>query len=190
MNYERRLVHFSGTLVPVSYLAGLLEWNQIRILLAGGAALAIVLEFVRLYIGLDWVVFDRLTRHYEQDNPAGYALAVIGGALVGLAFAPEIAVPSLLLLTIADPIAGILGDVDNADTRKAWWVMATTFLVCIAITAPLMPLRAIVPVSAVVVLADAVKPRVFGFVVDDNFSIPVGAAITGWLVITYVPPLV
>jgi dolichol kinase len=45
-------------------------------------------------------------------------------------------------------------------------------------------------VAAVVVAADALKPRVYGFVIDDNFSIPVGAAVTAWLLATYVPPLV
>jgi dolichol kinase len=189
MDYERRLVHFSGTVVPVAYLVGVLEWGQVRLLLVVAAVAAVALEVVRLYVGLDWAVFDRLTRHYEQENPAGYALAIVGAALVGVAFPPEIAVPSLLVLTISDPIAGVLGDVDNVDNRKAGWVMATTFLVCLAITAPLLPLRAAVPVSAVVVVADAVKPRVFGFVIDDNFSIPVGAGVTGWAVVTYVPPI-
>ncbi|MFC7133128.1 MULTISPECIES: dolichol kinase [Salinibaculum] len=189
MSYARRLIHFSGTLVPAAYLVGVLEWSHVRLLLAVAAVAVVVLEVLRLYVGLDWTVFDRLTREYEQDNPAGYALAVVGAALVVLAFPPEVAVPALLVLTIADPIAGILGDVDSVDSRKAWWVMAVTFLVCLAITAPLMPLRAAVPVSVVVVFADAVKPRVFGFVVDDNFSIPVGAGVTGWLALTYLPPL-
>lgn len=190
MDYERRLVHFSGTVVPAAYLVGALEWSHVRLLLAVAAVTAVVLESVRLYVGLDWAVFDRLTRHYEQENPAGYALALVGAALVGLILPPAIAVPSLLVLTVADPIAGVLGDVDNVDNRKAGWVMVTTFLVCVAITVALLPLRAVVPVSAVVVLADAVKPRVFGFVIDDNFSIPAGAAVTAWLFVTYVPPLV
>ncbi len=47
-----------------------------------------VLEAVRLTTGLDWVVYDRLTREYEQDNPAGYALYIVGIAIV--AFAVEL----------------------------------------------------------------------------------------------------
>jgi dolichol kinase len=54
----------------------------------------------------------------------------------------------------------------------------------------LLPARAVVPVALVVVAADALKPRVFGFVIDDNFSIPVGAAVTAWFVLEFVPPLV
>jgi dolichol kinase len=190
MSYERRLVHFSGTLVPAAYLADVLTWEAIRYVLAAGAALAIVLELLRLFVGLEWVVYDRLTREYEQDNPAGYALAVVGSALVGWVFDPDIAVVALLLLTVVDPIAGILGDVDSADARKAPWVIAATFLVAFAIAVLLLPARAVVPVALVVVAADALKPRVFGFVIDDNFSIPVGAAVTAWFVLEFVPPLV
>ncbi len=43
-----------------------------------GAVVVCVLEAVRLSTGLDWVVYDRLTREYEQDNVAGYALYTSG----------------------------------------------------------------------------------------------------------------
>lgn len=187
--YQRRLVHLSGTLVPLAYLADVVSWRVVQYLLAGGAALAVFLEYLRLFVGLDWVVFDRLTRDYEKNNPAGYALAVVGGAIVGWVFEPAVAVPALLLLTIADPIAGILSTVDHADAVKSWRVMLATFAVCLAIAVPLLPLRAAIPVAVVVVIADAVKPRVYGFVIDDNFSIPISAGLVAWAVLEFVPPL-
>lgn len=184
---ERRVVHLSGSLVPLAYLADVLAWRTIQYLLAAGAVAALALEAVRLFVGLEWAVFDRLTRHYEQDNPAGYAVAVIAAAIVGWAFEPAIAVPALLLLTVVDPIAGLLSDVEDVDRLKPWWVMATTFLLALAIAAPLLPLRAAVPVAAVVVVADAVKPRLWGFVIDDNASIPLSAALVAWAVTTVLP---
>ncbi len=190
IDYQRRIIHLSGSLIPLAYLAEILSWRVIRYLLALGAAVAIGLEVIRLFVGLDWAIFDRLTRPYEQTNPAGYALAVIASALVGWVFAPEIAVPALLCLTIADPVSGVLSTVDDVDRWKAPWVMAVTFLVCLAITVPLLALRAAIPVAVIVVVADAVKPRLWGFVIDDNFSIPVSAAVVGWLAISFVPPVV
>jgi dolichol kinase len=188
--YERRLVHLSGALVPGAYLADLLPWTWLKLLVAGGAALAVGLEFVRLFVGLDWWIYDRLTRDYEQNNPAGYALAVVAAAIVAWSFEPAIAVAAMLLLAVADPVAGVLSSAEGPDRRKSVRVMAATFLLCLVIAAPFLPARALVPVAAVVVAADALKPRVFGFVIDDNFSIPVGAAVTAWLVVTYVPPVV
>jgi dolichol kinase len=186
---ERRVVHLSGSLVPLAYLADVLSWEVIRIVLAAGAALALALEAIRLYVGLDWTIFDRLTRHYEQDNPAGYALAVIAAAIVGWGFGPEIAVPAILLLTVVDPIAGILSDVESADRLKAPWVMLATFGIAMLVAVPLLPLRAAIPVAVIVVIADAVKPRLWGFVIDDNASIPLSAAVVAWVVLTYVPPI-
>jgi len=185
----RRVVHLSGSLVPLAYLADVLSWTVVRYLLAAGALVAVGLETVRLFVGLDWAVFDRLTRHYEQDNPAGYALAVVASAVVAWAFDPVVAVPALLLLTVVDPIAGMLSDVDDVDRLKPPWVMAATFVVALVVAALLLPLRAAVPAAAVVVIADAVKPRVWGFVIDDNASIPLSAALVAWLAVTYVPPL-
>jgi dolichol kinase len=180
-NVARRVVHVSGSLVPLAYLADVLSWTLVRYLLAAGAVLAVVLETIRLFVGLDWAVFDRLTRHYEQDNPAGYALAVVASAVVAWAFDPVVAVPALLLLTVVDPIAGMLSDVDDVDRLKPPWVMAATFVVALVVAALLLPLRAAVPAAAVVVIADAVKPRVWGFVIDDNASIPISAAVVVWL---------
>jgi dolichol kinase len=180
-NVARRVVHVSGSLVPLAYLADVLSWTLVRHLLAAGAVLAVVLETIRLFVGLDWAVFDRLTRHYEQDNPAAYALAVVASAVVAWAFDPVVAVPALLLLTVVDPIAGMLSDVDDVDRLKPPWVMAATFVVALVVAALLLPLRAAVPAAAVVVIADAVKPRVWGFVIDDNASIPLSAAVVVWL---------
>jgi len=188
----RRGVHLSGSLVPLAHLADVLTWEVVQYLLAGGAILALALEAVRLFVGLDWAIFDRLTRHYEQDNPAGYALAVVAAALVAWAFAPAIAVPAILLLTVVDPIAGLLSDLEahtDVDRLKPTWVMLATFGVALLVAVPLLPLRAALPVAVVVVVADAVKPRVWGFVIDDNASIPLSAALVAWLAVTYLPPL-
>jgi len=54
---------------------------------------ALVLEFLRLRIGLDWRLYDVLTREYEQDNPAGYALYMISMAIVVVIFQQDIALP-------------------------------------------------------------------------------------------------
>lgn len=187
--YQRRIIHLSGSLVPLAYLANLLSWRVIEVLLALGAGLAVALEVLRLFVGLDWAIFDRLTRPYEQSNPAGYALAVVGCALVAWVFGPTVAVPAILCLTVADPVAGVLSTVEDVDRWKPPWVMAVTFLVCLAIALPLLAPRAAIPVATVVVVADAVKPRIGGFVIDDNFSIPVSAAVVGWFALAYLPPV-
>ena len=105
----RRLVHASGAGLPALYLLSVIDWAGLQLLLVAFAAGAVVLEILRLSVGLDWAIYDRLTREYEQDNPAGYALYAISMAFAGLVFPPPVAVAGMLMLALADPVSGVLG---------------------------------------------------------------------------------
>jgi dolichol kinase len=172
----RRLVHACGAVVPLAYLANLVTWPQIRLLLVVGIAAVVVLEAIRLVVGLEWWVYDRLTREYEQDNPAGYALYVFSGSLTGLVFDPQIAVPAMLMLTLADPLAGLCSS-GELRTVKRPHVLGVMFAVSTALAVPFVSLPAAVAGGVDATLADGVKPVVAGFVLDDNFTIPLGAAL-------------
>jgi len=158
----RRLVHAGGVLFPVPYLAGWLSWRATGLALAFGVGVVAVLEYLRLGRGLDHAVYDRLTRPYEADGVAGYALYMVSMAAVALAAPPATAIPGMLMLAVADPISGILStvaavragdgtdadpadpddDVDAGDApavggiRKRPAVAAATFLVCLGLAAP------------------------------------------------------
>jgi len=180
----RRVVHASGAGFPGLYLLSLVDWATLRLILVGFAGTAALLELLRLSVGLDWAVYDRLTREYEQDNPAGYALYAVSMAAVGLVFSPPVAVPGMLMLAVADPVSGLLG---SAGVRewKAPGVVVATFGVSFLLAAPFtVGARgpAVGALAAAVgavgaAAADGYKPRVFGFVVDDNASIPVLACL-------------
>ncbi len=176
----RRLVHASGSVVPLLWVANLLAWEEVRLVLIGGIALTLVLEGLRLLAGLEWVVYDKLTREYEQDNLAGYALYVFGGGLVGLVFRPEIAVPAMLMLTIGDPISGLLGSDELRKVKRAP-VLIAMFVVSTVLAWPFLPFAAVVPAALAATLADGVKPVFRGYVVDDNLSIPVAAAVVAYI---------
>jgi len=172
----RRFVHASGTGLPALYLLDLATWWQVTVLFAVGAVVALVLEAVRLVVGLDWQIYDRLTREYEQDNLAGYALYFISSAPVAVVFEPRIAVPAILMLTIADPVSGLLGSA-SADSVKEAWVLLAVFGIATALAVPFVPPRAAVLGGLAATLADGVKPVVFGYVLDDNLTIPPAAAV-------------
>lgn len=172
----RRVVHASGTVFPVAYLAGVLTWPQLRVVLVVGTAVAVVLEALRLVGHLEWRIFDLLTRSYEEDNPAGYALFAVGMTTVGLLFEPVIAVPAMLMLTLGDPVSGLLGSGELRDAKRSEAV-AGMFAVCVGVALLTGPgLVAALLGGFVATLADAVKPVVAGYVVDDNVTIPIGGA--------------
>lgn len=176
----RRLVHASGAGLPALYLLSLVDWAGLQLLLVAFAAAAVVLEVLRLSVGLDWAVYDRLTREYEQDNPAGYALYAVSMAFVGLVFPPPVAVPGMLMLALADPVSGVLGSTSVREWKSPPVVFAT-FGLCFCLAAPFTvgargqavgTLAAAVGAAGAAV-ADGYKPRIAGFVIDDNASIPV-----------------
>jgi dolichol kinase len=184
----RRLVHASGALVPLAYVFDVVGWPVVRAVFTVAVVVAVVLELVRLQVGLDWWIYDRLTREYERDNPAGYALYVVGAAAVVWTTPPAVAVPALLMLTVVDPVAGVLGS-GGPEEFKRPAVVGATFLLALVLAVPFLPVRAAVPAAAVATAADAVTPVVFGYVVDDNLSIPVGAAVAATVALVTVPPL-
>ncbi|QZY00743.1 dolichol kinase [Halobaculum rubrum] len=199
---KRRAVHVSGTGFPVIYLLGLVTWRQLQALLVAATVGVFVLEFLRLVVEIDYGplnrVYDELTREYEADNVAGYALFMVGATLAALAFAPPygpdvvafeppLAVSAVLMLSVGDPISGYLGS-NDATTAKEVGVLAVMFLVCFALAVPVTVPHAgtVVGVAAAAAgalgatVADGLKPVIRGYVVDDNLTIPpaAGAAMT------------
>ncbi|MFB6138378.1 MAG: dolichol kinase [Halobacteriaceae archaeon] len=181
---RRRLVHLAGVGYPLLYIADRavgphLGYAGLQVLLVGSAAVSLVLEALRLSGHVDWVVFDELTREYEQEYLAGYALYMIGMATAVLAFQPVVALPALLMLTVGDPVSGLLS---SGDLGKRPAVLAAMFAVCAAMAAPFVVYEGLPPLAALAgaataTVADGVKPVIpGGYVVDDNLTIPVGAA--------------
>jgi dolichol kinase len=186
---RRRAVHVSGVLVPVPHVLApdLVPWRYVVWFCLAGAALAAVLEVLRLGGRVQWRIFEELTREYEADNPAGYALYAVGYAAVAVALGPAaspravpLAVPAMLMLAIGDPISGLLGST-GAEGVKDTYVLAAMFAVCLAVALPLVSPVAAVAGALVATVADGVKPVVWGYVVDDNVTIPVGAGAAMWL---------
>jgi dolichol kinase len=188
---QRRLVHASGSLVPAGYLAGIVPWTGVVAVFVIGAIVATVLEAIRLGVGLDWAIYDRLTREYEQDNPAGYALYMYSTAAVALVFSPPVAVAGILMLAVGDPISGLVGSRGVGEIKRVT-TLAVMFGVCLGLALVTFLAEGVGPfpttIAAGVVgaagatLADGIKPVVAGYVIDDNFSIPLVACGSMWVV--------
>lgn len=188
----RRLVHASGALVPGAYLLdehvleyGVVTWEVVQGLTVFGLALVAVLEAARLYGGLELFIYEHLTREYEQDTVAGYALYVVSATVVVLLFEPQIAVPAVFMLALADPVSGYLST-GELRTVKRPRVLVGMFVASLLIALPFVPAVAAVAGAVGAMLADGIKPVVGGFVVDDNLTIPIAAAVPMWAVVTLI----
>ena len=173
----RRLVHASGSVLPGLYLVGLVTWAQTQALFAVGAVVAVVLEALRHSGRIDWWIYRHLTREYEQETVAGYALYMLSSAAVVLVFDPTIAVPAVLMLMLGDPVSGVVSSGEFRLVKRPRSLV--TMFVASSIIA--LPFLADVPLAVVLgglggMVADGVKPVVRGHVVDDNLTIPPVAA--------------
>jgi dolichol kinase len=189
----RRLVHTSTSAVPLSYVfLDAVTWGWLQAFLCLAVAVVVVLEAVRLHVGLEWWIYDRLTREYEQENPAGYALGAVGLTAVALVFPPEpalvaglgptpVAVPAMLMLTVADPFSGLLGSGELRPAKQAW-VLLATFGVATLLALPFVGSVVAIAGGVAATAADGLKPVVRGYVIDDNLSIPVAAAVVMYAV--------
>jgi len=177
----RRLVHASGSVLPLLYLLNVATWAEVRALFLVGSLCAGALEVLRLSVGLEWQIYDRLTRRYERENVAGYAYYMFSTTAVVLAFEPRIAVPAVLMLTIGDPISGMAGSGELRRVKRPP-ALAAMFLTSVALAAPFLsrtPLAVALGALAATV-ADGVKPTVEGYIIDDNLTIPPAAAAAMW----------
>lgn len=185
----RRAIHLSGTAFPGAYLLDVVDYRGFQLLLGGFLVAVALAEFVRLVVGYQHWVYDELTREYEADNVAGYALFFVGATLAAVVFRPSIAVPAVLMLSVGDPISGVLGSAE-AGTAKEAGVLAVMFCVCLAVALPFataafatLPAVAVAAAGAsAATLADGTTPVIAGYVIDDNFSIPPAAGTAMWLV--------
>lgn len=178
----RRIVHASGSVLPALYLLDLATWNQVRVLFVLAAVTTILLEFFRLTIGLDWFIYEHLTREYEQDSIAGYMLYMVSSTAVVLVAEPEIAIPAVLMLMLGDPISGTISE-NKLRVVKRPRDLAAMFVICAVITFPFHhdELLAVALGGVGGMLADGVKPMIGDYVIDDNLTIPLAGALGIWL---------
>jgi len=183
VEFERRLVHAGGTLYPVPFLLGWFTWAETRYFLVAALAVVLTLEFLRLVVGLDHSLYRKLTREYESDALAGYALYQVSMTGAVLALEPTLAIPAMWMLSIGDPISGALGENDATEPKRpaAWIAM---FLVCFGLAVPFTVPAYGADAGVIVALAgaapaavaDGLPPLIRGVAVDDNLTIPPAAA--------------
>lgn len=185
-NFEikRRLIHASGVFIPLLYVSELINWTEVGIILLICFLIVTVLEYLRLYEGFNHIIFEKLTRPYESENIAGYALYIYGMFISWILFPPVAVISGMLMLSIGDPVSGILGNIQREYNIKPL-VMTAMFVICYIIVLPLtineiglyLGVIAAFIASLGAVIVDEYKPRINGRIIDDNLTIPIISAL-------------
>ncbi|MCF7826080.1 MAG: SEC59/DGK1/VTE5 family protein [Candidatus Marinimicrobia bacterium] len=171
----RKAIHLSSSIIPLSY------WFffdrhftlQIVTILALGFLTADYLRLQSQSIEkLFMRIFGAALRQHEMKNLTGATYVFTGSVVCIYLFPKEIAVPSLLILSISDTLAALVGIPfgNHKFLKKSLEGSAAFFISSIFILSIFFPgsLLINVAIAAVVTLAEAYPMKL-----DDNFLIPI-----------------
>jgi dolichol kinase len=206
---SRKSVHLMGVVIPLAYYF-FLSRELLLLLLAAVLTGAGALELIRLSGNPIYPRF-LLRGHEEKGVLGGYFYALLSSFLVVLLFDKAIAVAAILFLVIGDAATGLAGaimtmlvgrkEADKRDYRmgkqplheellysvshpKSPALMAVMLVICGLIGLlfyPSLTLAAIAAGALGAMVADAFPWRFFGYIVDDNLSIPLLSGALMWL---------
>ena len=166
----RNLFHFSGIVIPLAYL-----------LINRGAALGLtvlflcillVVEFLRITGRLELGMVGKFLKEKEQNKPTGSLFYVVAALVAILLFQKNVAIPSLFVLCISDPVSSLVGRSLGRHPLYGKSIEGTlAFFVCSLIILMLFSVRLSValPVALIATLTELCTP---GFL-DDNLTIPI-----------------
>jgi dolichol kinase len=120
--------------------------------------------------------FRVLLRPHEVDSPS-LSWYVLGVFLVLWVPDPTVVVPALLVLAVADPAAGLVGETWGTHALGKGTVQGslTFFLAALAVLMPFTGVLAALTVGAVATVAEVARTPL-----DDNLVIPVITALALW----------
>lgn len=185
---RRRVNHLSGATVPIAYMFDLISWSVVGQLLSIAVLVAGVLEAIRLDTSIPdrfeiLNVFYRQLRSYESESLAGYFYYVLGGLIVWLIFPTHLAVVSSLLVSVGDPISGVLGTIFERLGYDVSFIIPLNFvfsgflvvLVFAGLSSASVQTIALLGVGGAIAFtfADGYPVEIIGFRIDDNILIPV-----------------
>ncbi len=171
----RKLFHFSGSAIPLAYLVlgrPLLLAVTIVLFLS-----EIALEILRMRGGLKYGFLQGQLKKEEAIGFTGSFYFLLSCLLTILLFRKSVAVPAMLILSIADPLSSLVG---QACARKplfgksiqgtaAFFLASLAILLCFPLKGYAVPAAALAAT-----LAELFSSRL----VDDNLTIPLVTAAT------------
>ena len=112
--YYRKIIHVFNLAIPFTYLYFFESRFQILCILVPLTVFAIVIEYLRVHSVIIKKIFDNylismLRSHEREGKYTGATWLFIGSTLTIAIFPKEIAVISLIYLSIGDTVAGLVG---------------------------------------------------------------------------------
>ena len=184
MNYRnevyRKMIHFGSAVFPISYYYSLSR-EQMLWLLGGLSALFLTGELLRMNVGsfkrFFRLIFSAIVRDSEDHTITGATTVFIAGFLTVLIFERPVAIFAMLILSLADATAALIGRKWGNHSLFEKSVEGTmTFLIvalALALLLPDLPRAGAVAAAGIATIAEVLPSPI-----DDNLIVPLSAATT------------
>ena len=184
MNYRnevyRKMIHFGSAFFPISYYY-FLSREQMLWLLGGLSALFLFGELLRMNFGplkrFFKFIFSAIVRESEDHTITGATTVFIAGFLTVLIFEKPVAIFAMLILSLADATAALIGRKWGNHSLFEKTVEGTmTFLLvalALAFLLPDLPRAGAVTAAGIATIAEVLPSPI-----DDNLIVPLSAATT------------
>ena len=184
MNYRnevyRKMIHFGSAVFPISYYYSLSR-EQMLWLLGGLSALFLIGELLRMNVGsfkrFFRLIFSAIVRDSEDHTITGATTVFIAGFLTVLIFERPVAIFAMLILSLADATAALIGRKWGNHSLFEKTVEGTmTFLIvalALAFLLPDLPRAGAVAAAGIATIAEVLPSPI-----DDNLIVPLSAATT------------
>ena len=184
MNYRneiyRKMIHFGSAVFPISYYYSLSR-EQMLWLLGGLSTLFLFGELLRMNVEpfkrFFKLIFSAVVRESEDHTITGATTVFIAGFLTILIFEKPVAIFSMLILSLADATAALIGRKWGNHSLFEKTVEGTmTFLIvalALAFLLPDLPRAGAVAAAGIATIAEVLPSPI-----DDNLIVPLSAATT------------
>ena len=179
--YQRKAIHLFNLIIPFGYWFLIPDQNQFKIIIITFTALFILADFFRtkskLIKKLFKIFFDKMLREHELKGQfTGATWVMISASVTILFFSKNIAIISLIFMSIGDTFAALIGK--KYGKLKIYDKSLEGFLggliVCLVAAYYYDPLPFYISgVGALTAMLFETLP----LPLDDNFRIPIGSAI-------------
>jgi dolichol kinase len=169
----RKFFHLSGIIIPVIYF--LTDKQTVLIVTGSIFVVDIVLETLRIKGVMKIAFIEDSMKKEESNRLSGSFFYVLSGLITIIFFEKNIAIASLFILSIADPLSSLLGSrfgkvrLLGKSLEGTMTFFAASFLI-------LRIFSFSVPIAVTVAVIASVTELLSSRYIDDNLSIPLVTA--------------
>jgi len=176
----RKLIHYGSTIFPLSYLYFFTRLEML-FLLGGFVLIMIVLEILRMYLPffthIYEVIFSKIVRVEESEKFTGATYSFLGAFIAILIFEKEVAIFAMLILSLSDSTAALVGRKWGSISLLGKSVQGTVTFLIVSITIALL-VPGIPRIEAITAAIFTTVVELVPSPVNDNLLIPMSAGIT------------